>query len=127
MTDHEFMALVDAGVESLPPEMQRHLKNVAITIADEPSADQREVVGLHPDEVVFGLYEGVPQADRGLIDEVLLPDKVTIFKLPILAAYDDPADIKECVANTVWHELAHHLGWDEEWITAEERRRGMEL
>ena len=127
MTDDEFLALVDEAVLSLSPAMRQHLRNVAITIADAPSEAQREDAGLTEDEVVFGLYEGVPLADRGLVETVQLPDKVTIFKLPILEAYRDPAAIKACVANTVWHELAHHLGWDEEWIAAEEARRGMEL
>ena len=73
---------------------------------------------------MFGLYEGVPLIERGLADELLLPDKITIFKLPILAAYTDPEDIATCVSNTVWHEVAHHFGMDEEQVQEEEIKRG---
>ena len=65
----------------------------------------------------------VPQTERG-VDYQALPDKITIFKKPILEAYSDPKDIKECVENTVWHEVAHHFGYGEEWIAREEKVRG---
>jgi predicted Zn-dependent protease with MMP-like domain len=126
MTDQEFLVLVDRGVEALGPVVLKRISNVAIVVEDEPTAEQRAEMQLDPEEPIFGLYEGVPLADRGVDDGFRLPDKITIFKLPILAAYEDPADIVECVENTVWHEVAHHFGWDEEWVAAEERRRGKE-
>jgi predicted Zn-dependent protease with MMP-like domain len=73
---------------------------------------------VHPGWTLFGLYQGVPQTKRGNYTMVL-PDKITIFKLPMLAAARDEPDLKEIVANTVWHEIAHHFGLDE----AEVRRR----
>ncbi len=120
------MKLVDMGVAALGERVHERLKNVAIVVKDYPSREQREDMGIAPDEVLFGLYEGVPQTERG-IDAPLLPDVITVFKEPILAAYSDPHDIAICVANTVWHEVAHHFGRDEEWVAEEERRRGKEL
>lgn len=127
MSDEEFLKLVDAGVSSLRPEILAKLQNVAIVMADEPTPEQRSENGLLEGEVLFGLYEGVPLADRGLEEEFRLPDKITIFKHAILDAYSDPADIAKCVENTVWHELAHHFGWGEEWVRQEEERRGKTL
>ncbi len=124
MSDNEFLALVDAGVAALGPGVHARMQNVAVVIADEPSPAQREEQGLGPDDVLFGLYEGVPLTERGLVEDLLLPDKITIFKLPILATYSDPAEIAQCVANTVWHEVAHHFGMDEDEVFAEEERRG---
>lgn len=124
MSDDEFLTLVDAGVAALGPRVHARMQNVAVVIADEPSPEQREAQGLGPDDVLFGLYEGVPLTERGLVEELLLPDKITIFKLPILATYTDPAEIAQCVANTVWHEVAHHFGMDEDEVAAEEERRG---
>lgn len=124
MTDEAFLKLVDRGVEALGPTILERIKNVAIVVADEPSREQRESLALSPDEVLFGLYEGVPQIERGLTEEPLLPDKITIFKNAVLEAYQDPADIAACVENTVWHEVAHHFGHDEEWVAREEERRG---
>jgi predicted Zn-dependent protease with MMP-like domain len=127
MSDDEFLTLVDAGVAALGPEVCARMQNVAVVIADEPTSAQWEAQGLLPDAVLFGLYEGVPLTERGLTEELLLPDKITIFKLPILATYSDPAEIAQCVANTVWHEVAHHFGMEEDEVAREEERRGMWL
>ena len=123
MTDEAFMKLVDAGIDSIP-RIDEWLKNVAIVVEDEPPAHIRAELEMEPAEIIFGLYEGVPQSERGAGDDIVLPDKITIYKNHILAAYSDPDDIAACVANTVWHEVAHHLGYDEEWIEREEWRRG---
>jgi predicted Zn-dependent protease with MMP-like domain len=124
MSDDEFLTIVDAGVAALGPVILARMQNVAVVVADELTPAQREAQGLSPDEVLFGLYEGVPLTERGFVEELLLPDKITIFKLPILATYSDPAEIAQCVTNTVWHEVAHHFGMDEAEVVAEEERRG---
>ena len=122
MPDAEFQKLVEAGLDALPERVQKLMKNVAVVIAEDITHEQRAEQGLGPEEMLLGLYEGVPQPERG-IDYAALPDRITIFKKPILACYDDPEDIKACVENTVWHEVAHHFGFDEEWIAREEERR----
>jgi len=118
------LKLVDEAVDALGEEILSRIGNVAIVTADEPSAKQREENGLSEDEVLFGLYEGIPQTERGITEEIVLPDKITIFKLPILAAYETNEDIAVCIKNTVWHEVAHHFGMDEEWVRDEEIKRG---
>jgi predicted Zn-dependent protease with MMP-like domain len=123
MTDEDFLKLVDAGVDALRDDIKERMKNVAIVIADEPTVKQRKENGLSAHEVLFGLYEGIPQTERGIEDFLMMPDKITIFKNPILNAYDDPRDIAECVSNTVWHEVAHHFGMSEEEVEEEERKR----
>lgn len=126
MTDAEFEALVLRGIESIKPELRAHMDNVAIVIADTPSKEQLRDNDVEEGGALFGLYEGVPLPDRGL-DGPLFPDKITIFKSHILAVYTEPDDIAACVENTVWHEVAHHFGYDEEWIAREEVRRGKTL
>lgn len=123
MTDEDFLKLVDEGVAQLSQAVRAQMGNLAIVIADAPTAEQREENGLDEDEVLFGLYEGVPQTERGYVDGPILPDKITIFKKPIIDTYTDPDDIAECVANTVWHEVAHHFGMDEATVAKEELRR----
>lgn len=127
MTDEEFLQLVDAGVDALRDDIKARMKNVAIVIADEPSPQQREENGLQEGDTLFGLYEGIPQTERGVEDYLTLPDKITIFKKPILATYSDPEDIARCVANTVWHEVAHHFGMEEDEVAEEEIKRGKVL
>ena len=127
MTDEEFTKLVEVGIAELRSDIQAKLDAVAIVIEDEPTAEQLADLGCTADDRIFGLYEGVPLTERGLLDEVILPDKITIFKNAILATYTKPEDVQACVANTVWHEVAHYFGMDEEMVTEEEKRRGKEL
>jgi predicted Zn-dependent protease with MMP-like domain len=124
MSDEEFLKLVDAGIDALRPDVKERMKNVAIVIADEPTPLQREENNLGEGDTLFGLYEGIPQTERGVSDDLVMPDKITIFKLPILATYSDPEDIATCVENTVWHEVAHHFGMEEDEVEEEEWRRG---
>lgn len=124
MSDENFLKLVDAGIDALNEEVLSRMHNVAIVIADEPNQRQRKENGLTEGETLFGLYEGVPQTVRGFSDEPVLPDKITIFKLPILEAYTDQNDIAVCVTNTVWHEVAHHFGMNEDEVETEEIKRG---
>lgn len=123
MTDTEFEKLVAEGIDELPERIRAKMHNVAIVVADEPTEQQKAQHGLTEGETLFGLYEGVPQTERGF-DYVALPDKITIFKKPILGAYAEPSDIRACVLNTVWHEVAHHFGMDEEEVEREEIKRG---
>ena len=123
MTDEQFMRLVDAGIEALPEKIRALMNNVALVIEDELSSEKRQEMEFSEGDIVFGLYEGIPQTERGA-EYQALPDKITIFKKPILEAYDDPDDIKECVENTVWHEVAHHFGYGDPWIEREEESRG---
>ncbi len=126
MTDQEFEKLVAAGIDALPAHVHEKMHNVAIIVADRMSDEDRALGGYRDGEVVFGLYVGVPLTERGL-EYTELPDRIYIYKEPILAAYSDPKDITACVANTVWHEVAHHFGFGEEWVEREELRRGKML
>lgn len=127
MTDEEFKKLVAAGIDALPKQIQAKMDNVAIVIADSPTDEQWDEQGLADGETIFGLYEGIPLTERGVDYGFVLPDKITIFKEPILAQYQEPEAIKACVANTVWHEVAHHFGYDDPWIYHEEQKRGKDL
>lgn len=123
MTDKQFEILVEHGIGTLPSWVQEKIENVAFIVADEPSEEQREENEVGDEETLFGLYEGVPLTLRGEAP-VELPDRITIFKKPILETYDSEGDIRACVANTIWHEVAHYFGHDEEWVEEEEKKRG---
>ena len=123
MDDVTFHACVEKGIASLPLWVHDELKNVVFLIEEEPNERQREENDLMPDETLFGLYEGVPLSERGN-ESPPLPDIITVFMNPIREAYILDHDITECIANTIWHEVAHYFGHDEEWVEAEEVRRG---
>ena len=89
------------------------LDEVAIVIADEPTREQLRDNDLAPDDTLYGLYEGVPRTEWGA-DWVAEPNRITLFRLPLEADYADPDDPADEVWITVVHELAHHLGIDDE-------------
>ena len=122
MSDEEFADLLAELLDELPSKYVRNLRNVAIVYADEPSAAQREKLRLRCNETLFGLYEGVPQVARGEGYNLVLPDKITIFKRPLLTASPDLAHLRAEAKHTLWHEIAHHFGLDHARIHALESR-----
>ena len=119
----EFEKIVNAGISAIPKRFLQKLDNVAVVIEDEPTPAQKEKLHLHKGWALFGLYEGVPQTKRGVYYGSVLPDKITIFKKPIIEAALNEEHIKEIVKNTVWHEIAHHFGMNEEEVHRSEARR----
>ena len=123
MTEREFEKLVREGLSAIPEKFVRMLKNVAVVIAEEPTREQREVAELEENETLLGLYEGIPQVKRDGGYFGVLPDKITIFKKPILEAAETPEEIREIVKDTVWHEIAHHFGMEEDEVSRAEEKR----
>ena len=100
MTFEERVGLV---LRSLPVELQEAIRNVEITVEEE-----------HPDDPdLFGLYEGVPLPERG--DWAgSLPDRIRIFRRPLVESFPDPAELDAEIRITVLHEVAHYFGIDED-------------
>jgi len=117
VTDEQFADFIDDAIESLPKVHRTSIENVAIVYADEPTQEQREHQGLNEYQTLFGLYEGVPLAQRNGVTS-FGPDKITIFKLPMEAQSETLEDLKEHVRHTVWHEVAHYFGLDHDQIHA---------
>lgn len=118
VSDKEFEKLMSEALDALPEKYVVGLDNVLITYEDEPSSQQREELKLHCHETLFGLYQGVPRTQRGSGYNMVLPDKITLFKLPILRASRTMTDLKKQIHNTLWHEIAHHYGLDHDRIHA---------
>ena len=127
LTRLEFEKIVEQGIEAIPEKFLRKLENVAIIVEDEPTLAQKKKLNIRPNWTLFGLYEGVPQLERGANYSAVLPDKITIFQNPIEAAAGDEKDVKEIVKNTVWHEIAHHFGMDEAKVRQTEIRRNKKM
>ena len=108
-----FEALVDDALATIPMPFAAALDEVAIVIADEPSAEQRRENDLGPDDTLYGLYEGVPRTEGGA-DWFAMPNRITLFRLPLEEDFAHPDDLADEVWLTVVHELAHHLGIDDD-------------
>ena len=110
ITDQEFDELVTRAMDELPQEYITRLDNVAIVYADEPTDEQVQRMKLDNNSLLLGLYEGIPQTARGTGYNLVLPDKITLFKKQILASVNTKQALFEQVKRTLWHEIAHHYG-----------------
>ena len=108
-----FDELVAVALDAIPEPFAGALDEIAIVIADEPDADQRRENNLGPDETLYGLYEGVPLDEWGG-DFVPVPTRIVLFRLPLEEDFPDPDDLADEVRITILHELAHHLGIEDE-------------
>jgi predicted Zn-dependent protease with MMP-like domain len=136
MTQDEFEMLVENGYASLPEWVRKKISNVAILVEDEPSDEDREAQGLTDEETLLGLYKGIPLSARGENYGVgmTLPDTITVYMLPTLEMADEEcgldasddafkAHVRKIVADTIWHEFAHHFGMDESAVHRREVAR----
>ncbi len=116
MTDERFEALVAEALQRIPRRFREAMRNVALVVEDEPSAEVLADLGIAPPDTLYGLYEGTPLTERDWGQVAELPDRVIIFRNPILedAEYED--DVVRAVGETVIHEFGHHFGLSEEEI-----------
>jgi predicted Zn-dependent protease with MMP-like domain len=98
----EFEDLVGEALDTIPPELTAHMRNVVIVVEDEA-----------PERGLLGLYQGVPLTERGDWYGGVLPDHISIYRKEILKICDTPDDVVEEVRITVVHEIAHHFGIDD--------------
>lgn len=118
ISDDEFEKMIGEQLDTLPSKYVEGLNNVLITYENDPTPDQREELKLHCNQTLFGLYQGVPRTARGNGYNMVTPDKITIFKNPILQVSPDINTLKSQIRHTLWHEIAHHYGLDHDRIHA---------
>lgn len=102
IADERFEDLVVEEYDRLPEELLAMTDNVAIVIADDS------------DEGLLGLYEGVPQTERGQYGFGDLPDRVTLYRRPLCESAGDEAELRHEIRVTLIHELGHHVGIDDD-------------
>jgi predicted Zn-dependent protease with MMP-like domain len=98
------------------------MENIAIVVEDAPTRIQLEDVGIEPPDTLLGLYEGTPLTERGWAHGNSLPDKVTLFQVPIEESSDDTEDVVVAIGETLIHEIGHYFGLSEEEIEDIEER-----
>lgn len=112
----EFEKIIAGAIDAIPEDYYQRIKNVVFVAEDEPSLEQRKKLKLACNQSLFGLYEGIPLTKRTNNYNLVLPDKITIFKLPIEHSTNTLEELVSQVHKTVWHEVAHYFGLDHDRI-----------
>ncbi len=115
ISDEQFQELIDRAFDSLPKVHRDRVQNVAILFADTPTQEQRLELQLRHDQTLLGLYQGVPLSARQGRPS-LLPDRITLFKLPLIMQAQGETGLYEAVRHTLWHEIAHYYGLNHDKI-----------
>jgi len=122
MTREAFDRIVAEALDGIPRKFRSAMKNIAIVVEDEPSADILEEMEIEPPDSLFGLYQGVPLTERGWGHGNALPDRILIFQGPHEREAADEEDLIASVGETLIHEIGHYFGLSEEEIEAIEER-----
>jgi predicted Zn-dependent protease with MMP-like domain len=108
-----FEQLVNQVYRTIPDRVQRELDNVEFVVENEPESRH---LGTDEGEL-FGLYQGTPLNERDSFYTMMLPDVITLFRGPLERAFPDRSELKSQIRITLLHEIAHHLGIDEDDVT----------
>ena len=123
MTRERFKELLQEAIDSIPRRFAEAIANVAIVVEDRPSAELLDEMEMGPDDVLLGLYQGIPLPERQWAHGNVLPDRLTLFQREIEDdCEDDEDEIVVAIGETLIHELGHYFGLSEEEIMEIEER-----
>ena len=117
----QFEAWVEQAWRSIPKSIRNEFSNLSIAVQSWPTEEQLTAARVPEGDTLLGLYEGVPLDGRGWQYQMALPDRITLFQRPI--EHFAEGDIRQAIYETLWHELAHHIGMSEDEVQAAEQRK----
>ena len=121
LTRREFEEAVVSALKKLPKFIREKMKNVDVVVEDRASRDLLSEMGLRSPSELLGLYQGVPLDRRGFYYGNVLPDKITLFQIPIESICKTKEEIKERIREVVIHEVGHYFGLNDERLRELER------
>jgi len=114
MTRRAFERVLRKAIDELPERFRNALDNVAIVVEDRPPGWLLRELGIPPGGTLYGIYHGIPLPERSVQDSGNLPDRISIFRLPLEEDFPDPEDLAGEIRITLLHEIGHYFGMDEE-------------
>ncbi|MDI6820997.1 MAG: metallopeptidase family protein [Patescibacteria group bacterium] len=124
MRRKDFEQFIHDSIQSLPPRAREAMENVMFVVEDKARRKRIGETNIKRNEVLLGLYEGIPKTKRSAGYFGVLPDRITIFQKPLEElSGGNKGKLKKLVGETVLHEVGHHLGLDEREIRALEAKR----
>jgi predicted Zn-dependent protease with MMP-like domain len=121
LTRKEFEELVVLALKKLPKFFKKKMKNVDVVVEDRASRDLLSEMGLRSPFELLGLYQGISLDRRGFYYGNVLPDKITLFQIPIESMCQTKEEIEEKVKEVVVHEVGHYFGLNDERLGELER------
>ena len=111
MTNREFVRLVREAYLQMPSHLIQALDNIDVVVEEWPGPDEQDLIG--EDGTLFGLYQGVPMTEREGGDP-MLPDRIVIYRQPILRSCSSRTEAEHEIKTTLWHEIGHYMGLNED-------------
>lgn len=109
----EFEQTVAEALDSLPDVFRERLDNVEVVVEDWPDRETLRLAGISHPAALLGFYHGVPLTERSQGYNLVLPDKISIYRQPILLQCRTREQARATIQHVVRHELAHHFGIDD--------------
>lgn len=114
MNAPDFERLVAKSFDELPKAFKDRIENVAIVVEDWPDRQTLRLAGVRHPSGLLGLYHGVPLTERTHDYGLVAPDKISIYRFPILMQSSNPEGLAALVRRVLLHEIAHYFGVDDE-------------
>lgn len=109
-----FEGVLRDAVDDLPEPFRRALENLAIVVEEEPPDWLLDELGIPEGETLYGFYHGIPLPERTFQDSGNLPDRISIYRRPLVEDFPDPKELVREIRTTLLHEIGHYFGMDEE-------------
>ena len=121
----EIEAIARAALERLPAPFAASLGDVVLLVEDFADDQTLREMGIDDPFELTGLYEGVPLTERSVEQSGALPDRVRLFRRPILDEWADGEDtLEHLVTHVLIHEIGHHFGLSDDDMHALEEQVG---
>lgn len=101
-------------LDDLPGMFRESIRNVAVVVEDRPPDWLLDELGLSPGETLYGFYHGIPLPERSVLDSGNLPDRISVYRGPLMEDFRDPGELARQIRTTLLHEIGHYFGMDEE-------------
>ncbi len=110
MDQAEFERAVAEALKAMPVALRRQIANVAIVVQEVADDDTLDAAGVDDPMELLGFYHGIPLPERTSSYGLVLPDKISLYRQPILAECADAAEVRAAIHHTLYHEIGHYFG-----------------
>jgi predicted Zn-dependent protease with MMP-like domain len=109
-----FEKVLRQAIDDLPDLFREAIRNVAIVVEEWPPDWLLEELDIPPEQTLYGFYHGIPLPDRSVQDSGNLPDKISVYRGPLMDDFRDSEELARQIRTTLLHEIGHYFGMDEE-------------